>query len=120
MGPPKSVAYDSAGRPTRAAESFAHKVGLPVEKLSLTATPKGEYLTARQVIRGRDARQILEEVLPRAVAEIPWRRSMYWTGADGLHFIRPIRWVVALLGGKTLRVTLGDTAAGKYSAGHRF
>ncbi len=45
---------------------------------------------------------------------------MYWTGAAGLHFIRPIRWVVAQLGGKPLRVTLGDAVAGEFSAGHRF
>jgi glycyl-tRNA synthetase beta chain len=119
-GPPKSVAFDAAGKPTRAAESFAQKVGLPIAKLSIVMTPKGEYLAAKQVIHGRGAREILEEIVPRAVAEIPWPRTMYWTGIAGLHFIRPIRWVVALLGGKVLRVTLGDAVAGKFSAGHRF
>src|SRR5258708_19311506 len=120
MGPPKSVSFDNAGKPTRAAESFAQKIGLPVEKLSLVATPKGEYLAAKQVIPGRSAKDILEEVLPLAVKEIPWPRSMYWTGATGLHFIRPIRWVVALLDGRALRLTLGDAAGGRFSAGHRF
>ncbi len=120
MGPPKSVSFDNAGKPTRAAESFAQKIGLPVDKLYLVATPKGEYLAAQQVIPGRPAKDILEEVLPLAVKEIPWPRSMYWTGATGLHFIRPIRWVVALLDGTALRLTLGDAAAGKLSAGHRF
>jgi glycyl-tRNA synthetase beta chain len=120
LGPPKSVSFDNVGKPTRAAESFAQKVGLPVERLSLVATPKGEYLSARQVIRGKMAKGILEEILPLAVREIPWPRSMYWTGATGLHFIRPIRWVVALLGGKVLQLTLGDAVAGKFSAGHRF
>ena len=119
-GPPKSVAYDATGKPTRAAESFAQKAGLPVSQLSIVETPKGEYLTAKQVIHGRSAKTILEEVLPRGVAEIPWPRTMYWTGISGLHFIRPIRWVVALLDGKVLNVTLGDAAAGKFSAGHRF
>lgn len=119
-GPPKSVAYDAAGKPTRAAESFAQKVGLPIAKLSMVTTPKGEYLSAKQVIKGKPAAEILEEFLPRAVAEISWPRSMYWTCATGLHFIRPIRWVVALLGGKVLRVTLGDARAGKFTAGHRF
>jgi glycyl-tRNA synthetase beta chain len=119
-GPPKSVAFDHAGTPTRAAESFARKVGLPIHKLFVVASPKGEYLAAKQVIPGRAARDILEEILPRVVAEITWPRSMYWTGATGLRFIRPIRWVVALLGGKTLRLTLGDAVAGKFSAGHRF
>ena len=111
-GPPKSVAFDASGRPTRAAESFAQKMDIPVDELSTVTTAKGEYLSAKQMIRGRSAKEILEEILPRAVAEIPWPRSMYWTGMSGLHFIRPIRWVVALLGGKPLKLTLGDVSAG--------
>ncbi len=120
IGPPKSVSYDAAGKPTRAAESFAQKMNAPVGMLSIISTPKGEYLSAKQVILGRPAKEILEEILPRAVAQIPWTRSMYWTSATGLHFIRPIRWVVAILGGKTLKVTLGDAVAGNCSSGHRF
>ena len=119
-GPPKSVAFDASGKPTRAAESFAQKMGVAVASLATVTTLKGEYLAARQVILGRPAREILEEVLPRTVAEIPWPRNMYWTGASGLHFIRPIRWVVAMLGGKPIKFTLGDAAAGNCSSGHRF
>jgi glycyl-tRNA synthetase beta chain len=120
MGPPRSVSFDAAGKPTRAAESFAQKVGITVDKLTLVSTAKGEYLTAKRVIPGKSAKEILEEFLPRAVKEIPWPKTMYWTGASGLHFIRPIRWVVALLGGKTLRLTLGDANADRFSKGHRF
>jgi glycyl-tRNA synthetase beta chain len=119
-GPPKSVSYDAAGSPTRAAESFAQRLNVPLASLFLVATPKGEYLSARQVIRGKPAKEILEDCLPRAVAEIPWARSMYWTGIKGLHFIRPIRWVVAILGGKPLQVKLGDAVAGHATSGHRF
>ena len=120
IGPPKSVSYDPAGKPTRAAESFAQKMNVPVGSLTLTATPKGEYLSAKQIIFGKTAKEILEDCLPRAAAEIPWPRSMYWTGIRGLHFIRPIRWVVAILGGKPLNVKLGDAVAGNASSGHRF
>jgi len=119
-GPPKSVSYDASGKPTRAAESFAQKMNVPVSDLATISTPKGEYLSAKQVIFGRPAKEILEEILPRTVAEIPWPRNMYWTGAAGLHFIRPIRWVVALLGGKALRFSLGDAVAGDSTSGHRF
>src|ERR1700730_4725958 len=120
IGPPKSVSFDAAGKPTRAAESFAQKVGIAVDKLTLVSTARGEYLTAKRVIHGKSAQEILEEFLPRAVKEIPWPKTMYWTGASGLHFIRPIRWVVALLGGKILRLTLGDAKADRFSSGHRF
>ena len=119
-GPPKSVAFDAAGKPTRAAEAFAQKNNVDIAELTTISTPKGEYLAARQIILGKAAKEILEEFLPRAVAEIPWTRSMYWTGAQGLRFIRPIRWVVALLGGKPLKFSLGDAAAGSFSSGHRF
>ena len=119
-GPPKSVAFDNVGRPTRAAESFAQRMGVPVEELTLVTTTKGEQLMARQVVRGRFAREILEEILPHAVREITWARSMYWTNPKGLHFIRPIRWVVALLDGRPLRVNFEGVIGGRFSAGHRF
>jgi len=119
-GPPKSVAYDDVGKPTRAAESFASKQGIPLSKLYTITTPKGEYLAAKKVIRGRAAIEILSEVLPEAILEISWPRSMYWTGADGPRFIRPIRWIVAVLGGKRIPFTLAGVASGTISAGHRF
>lgn len=120
QGPSKSVAYDSSGRPTLAAEGFAKKWNVPVDELVTISNPKGEYISAKQVILGKSAREILEEILPRTVAEIPWTRSMYWTRAGGLRFIRPIRWVVATLDGKPLRFTLGNATAGKFTSGHRF
>src|SRR6202167_4337754 len=58
-GPPKSIAYDNVGEPTRAAMSFAEKQGIPVSKLGIVNTPKGEYLSAKQVVIGRAAAKIL-------------------------------------------------------------
>ncbi len=75
-GPPKSVAYDSVGEPTRAAVSFAEKQGVALHEVFLVTTPKGEYLAAKQVKRGRSAEQILADVLPRAVHDLAWPRSM--------------------------------------------
>src|SRR5207244_5167211 len=68
-GPPKSVAYDSVGAPTRAAQSFAEKQHVHVNDLYLVQTPKGEYLAAKQSKLGRTAEQILISVLPRAVQD---------------------------------------------------
>ena len=51
IGPPKSVAFDNLGEPTRAAMSFAEKQGIPVSKLAIVNTPKGEYVSATQLIR---------------------------------------------------------------------
>ncbi len=119
-GPPKSVAYDSVGAPTRAAQSFAEKQRVHVNDLYLVQTPKGEYLAAKQVKLGRTAEQVLIQVLPRAVHDLTWPRSMTWTGIDGMRFIRPIRWIVAVLDGKPLKLSVAGIAAGRTTRGHRF
>lgn len=119
-GPPKSVAYDDAGQPTRAALSFAEKQGLQVKDLHTVQTPKGEYLAARQVKRGRTAEEILTEILPRAIHDLTWPRSMTWTGIDGARFIRPIRWILAVLDGKPMRFSFAGVTSGDKTFGHRF
>lgn len=119
-GPPKSVAYDAVGEPTRAAMSFAEKQGIAVSKLTIVNTPKGEYLAAKQTIIGRPAADILKENLPQIIEEISWPRSMYWTGAHGPRFIRPIRWIVALLDGKIVPFSFAGVEAGNHTDGHRF
>ncbi|MGB2623706.1 MAG: glycine--tRNA ligase subunit beta [Candidatus Acidiferrum sp.] len=119
-GPPKSVAYDAVGEPTRAALSFAEKQGLTLKELFFVKTPKGEYLAAKQVKRGRTAEQILTEILPRVIHDLSWPRSMTWTGIDGARFIRPIRWIVAVANGKPLKLSFAGVAAGDTTYGHRF
>ena len=119
-GPPKSVAYDAVGEPTRAAHSFAEKQGLLLKDLYIVGTPRGEYLAARQVRRGRAAEQILTDVLPRAIHDLAWPRSMTWTGIDGARFIRPIRWIVAVANGQPLKFSFAGVIAGGTTYGHRF
>ena len=119
-GPPKAVAYDAVGEPTRAAMSFAEKQGMAVSKLSIIMTPKGEYLAAKQEVSGKPAAQILAGVLPQVIQEISWPRSMYWTGLGKQRFIRPIRWIVALLDGKVVPFAFADVVSGAHTEGHRF
>ncbi len=120
IGPPKAVAYDAAGQPTRAALSFAEKQGMAVSNLTIVSTPKGEYVAVKQLVRGRTAAEILKEVLPEAIREISWPRSMIWMGAQSPRFIRPIRWIVALLDGKVVSFSYADVRAGNHTDGHRF
>lgn len=119
-GPPKTVAYDAVGEPTRAAHSFAEKQGITLKELYLVKTAKGEYLAAKQVKRGRPAEQILNEILPRAVHDLTWPRSMTWTGLEGARFIRPIRWILAVANGKPLKFSFAGVLAGDKTRGHRF
>jgi glycyl-tRNA synthetase beta chain len=119
-GPPQSVAYDSVGEPTRAAVSFAERQGVRLVDLYLVTTSKGEYVAAKHTKPGRTAEQILTEILPRAIHDISWPRSMTWTGLDGVRFIRPIRWIAAVLDGKPLKFAFGGVSAGHTTRGHRF
>jgi glycyl-tRNA synthetase beta chain len=120
LGPPRSVAYDSVGQPTRAAESFAAKQGVAVGDLEVVTTARGEYVVARKLVPGRAAHAILAEVAPRAVLELSFPRSMYWTGSKGIRFARPIRWVVALLDDRVVPFAIGDVQSDRFSRGHRF
>ena len=119
VGPPKSVAFDNVGEPTRAAMSFAQKQGVSISNLSIVNTPRGEYLAVKEIVAGQPAVSILEKILPEAIREISWTRSMYWTGAGGPRFIRPIRWIVALLNGKVVPISFGGVASGRNTEGHR-
>lgn len=119
-GPPRSVAYDPVGAPTRAAVSFAEKQRVSLGELYLVKTPKGEYLAAKQIRRGRATKEILNEILPRAIHDLSWPRSMTWTGLAGAHFIRPIRWIVALFAGQPLEFSFDGVVAGVKTRGHRF
>jgi glycyl-tRNA synthetase beta chain len=120
VGPPKSVAYDAMGEPTRAAFSFAEKQGVPVSNLMLIDTPKGPCLGLKKVVLGEPAEKILERALPEVMREICWPRSMYWTGVKGARFIRPIRWIVAMLGGRVVPCTYASVQSGNKTDGHRF
>lgn len=119
-GPPKSVAYDPVGAPTRAAVSFAEKQGIALHEIYFLQTPKGEYLAAKNIKRGRATEHILADILPRILHDLYWPKTMTWTGLSGARFIRPIRWIVGLLDGKPLKFSYGGTAAADMTRGHRF
>jgi len=123
IGPPVKVAFGQDGKPTRAAESFAERNSIPVNRLLEIKTPKGLYLGLRKQVRGRFAREILGETLPGVVLGISFPKSMYWTSKTGPRFIRPIRWLVAILAeGEKARVIpfeIGGVRSGKSTYGHR-
>jgi glycyl-tRNA synthetase beta chain len=123
-GPPKSVAYDNVGAPTRAAVSFAEKHGVALHELITVRTAKGEFIAAKVTKRGRSSFDLLYEILPRVIHDLPWPKTMTWTGLKGARFIRPIRWIVALLGapgaGKPMKFSFGGVTAGETTEGHRF
>ena len=76
VGPPSSAAFAPDGSPTKAAEGFARKAGVPVDRLAVVTTPKGEYLTATVRHPGRATAEILAEVTARVVAGLRFPKMM--------------------------------------------
>jgi glycyl-tRNA synthetase beta chain len=116
-GPSVSVAYKE-GQPTPAAHAFARKAGIDVAQLEKVTTPKGEYLAAKVKKRGRSTAEILVDLLPKELASIYWPKNMFWR-KPGERFVRPVRWLVAMLDGETIPLEFDGIRAGNISRGHR-
>jgi len=116
-GPSVHVAFKE-GEPTSAAHAFAKKAGIQVSQLEKITTPKGEYLAARVTRKGRSAAEILAENLPKELSSIYWPKNMYWRKPSE-RFVRPVRWLVAMLDGETIPLEFDGIYAGKTSRGHR-
>src|SRR5208282_1118035 len=87
-------------------------------KLEKVSTPKGEYLSATVTRKGRAAAEILAETLSTEVSTIYWPKAMYWR-KRGEGFVRPVRWLVAMLDEQVVPMELFGIAAGKTSRGRR-
>src|SRR5580704_5004208 len=116
-GPAVTVAYKN-GEPTPAAHAFAKKAGVDVSQLERTSTSRGEYLSAKINKKGRAASEILAELLPKEINSIYWPKNMYWRKPNE-RFVRPVRWVVAMLDGETIPLEFDGIRAGATSRGHR-
>jgi len=117
VGPPARVAFDADGKPTKALEGFAKRLGLDPGDLERVETDKGEYVVARQTVRGRTTPEVLAELVPKILTEIPWPKTMRW--GEGLGpWVRPVHGIVSLFDGQVVPFELFGVAAGDRSAGH--
>jgi glycyl-tRNA synthetase beta chain len=116
-GPSVNVAFKD-GQPTAAAHAFAKKAGVEISQLERISTPKGEYLSAKITKKGRAAAEILAEFLPKEIASIYWPKNMYWRKPSE-RFVRPVRWLVAMLDGEIIPLEFDGVRAGNQSRGHR-
>jgi glycyl-tRNA synthetase beta chain len=117
-GPSWKVAFKD-GAPTKAAEAFAKKAGVAVEALEKVTNAKGEYVGATVKRLGRAASELLATELPKEVLGLYWAKNMYWRAGKPERFVRPVRWVVALLDRRLFRWRLPAFKAGNASRGHR-
>jgi len=119
LGPPVSQAFDAAGQATPAALGFARSQGVELSALERVQTPKGERLAVTRVEKGRKAEQVLPALLEKLVGGLRFRKAMR-SRFDEVTFARPVRWLVALHGGRPLKVRFGEVRSGATTTGHRF
>ncbi|MFZ1502675.1 MAG: glycine--tRNA ligase subunit beta, partial [Nitrospira sp.] len=92
--------------------------GIPVEDLQVRQTPKGEYLFAVKQEKGQPVAAVLLQALPQLLGKLSFPKAMHWN-QTGVRFARPVRWLVALCGGKVLPIHFATIKAGNLSHGHR-
>ena len=123
QGPPVRVAYDAQGRPTPAAAGFARKCGVSLDSLERVSKGGGEYVTARRVRVGKAAKEILPGLLEGVITKLSFPATMYWLRKSGPRFIRPVRWILAILGegrqARVIELAFGDVKGSDATYGHR-
>jgi len=127
IGPPKRVAYDENGSPTKAAIGFARNQGVSVDSLKIVETERGEYVCAQKVDKGRPTIEILQEILPSLITSLTFPKMMRWDNlrktkssvSEANRFARPIRWIVALLNDEIVNFQLDTICSGRHTLGHR-
>jgi glycyl-tRNA synthetase beta chain len=117
-GPSWKVAFKD-GAPTAAAAAFAKKAGVAVEALEKVTNAKGEYVGATVKRQGRAAAELLATDLPKEVLGLYWAKNMYWRSGKPERFVRPLRWLVALMDSTIVPLEIAGIAAGNASRGHR-
>jgi glycyl-tRNA synthetase beta chain len=112
LGPPKSAGPGAAA-------GFAKKMGTTPDQLGTHSTPKGDYSCFTKRTQGLSVTALLARELPPLILKIQWPKTMVWNGKGTERFIRPIRWLVALLGNAVVSFQIGGVATGSITVGHR-
>ena len=126
-GPRKEASFDKDGSPTQAAIGFARSKGVPVNALKTVKLDKGEFVQAVIHRPGKKTKALIKEKLGSIIMTVPFRKSMKWgdrehgsnTANSSIRFIRPIRWLVVLYGGKVIPVSTGNVKASSQTYGLR-
>lgn len=118
-GPSLQAAFDDEGNATKAAIGFARSCGVELESLDRLETAQGSWLVHRSVTPGQSAAELVPTIVQQALAKLPIPRPMRWADREAL-FVRPVHWVVLLLGDQVIDANLLSIRAGRHTHGHRF
>lgn len=119
IGPPEKIGYNEDGMPTIAAQKFALKNKISVDKIQIQEFNKGRYLVATIKEESKSSVSILEDILEKSVLSIPFPKRMRWANLD-INFARPIISLTGFLGSKVLDFTVGNIKSSAYVFGHQF
>ena len=118
-GPALAAAFDRDGNPTSAVKGFARSCGVEPEELEHLETPKGTWLVFRSTQTGQQTKELLPAIIEKALADLPIPKRMRW-GSSDVEFVRPVHWVVLLLGEEVVPCQILGTQSGRETSGHRF
>jgi len=118
-GPPYQKAFDEEGKPSQAAFGFAKSQRVEVEELIVREDKQGKYVYAVKRESGRPTEEILAEALPSLLSSLYLPKSMRWN-ASSLRFVRPIRWLLVLMGDRLVEMGIGDITSSRISYSDRY
>lgn len=118
MGPAAKIAYAPDGSPTKALQGFLRGNNLNLNDITKITTPKGEYVAGRRKTGGRGAAELLAEICPKVINELPFAKKMRW-GANSQTYARPVRWLLALLDNEIVPFEFAGIHSDRQTLGHR-
>jgi len=118
-GPAVKAAFKEDGCPTPAAEGFARSCGVSVDALEKAETDKGDWLVFRSTLKGAETKTLLPAMVTEALSKLPIPKRMRW-GNRQAQFVRPVHWLLMLLGNDVVKCNIMEHEAGRSTKGHRF
>lgn len=118
-GPAAKAAFDAAGNPTKALEGFARGCQATVDQLETISTDKGDWMVYRSIQPGQEAKAIIPGIITDALNQLPIPKKMRW-GSRRVEFVRPVHWVLMLLGNDVVNAEVLGLKASNTTRGHRF
>lgn len=118
-GPAIAAAYDAEGNPSKASLGFAKSCGVDVSELQTLTTDKGEWLAFQQHVVGQASSVLIPDIIQQAIKQLPIPKPMRW-GSHSTQFIRPVHWLLVLLGEKVIDADILGCQSDRKTYGHRF
>ena len=118
-GPAKAAAFNPDGSPSKALEGFLKGAQATVKDLVTLETDKGAWVAVRQIQKGVMSRDLIADIVRQALAGLPIAKRMRW-GNGSAEFVRPVHWVVLMMGSEVIETEILGIQSGRVTRGHRF